>query len=75
LALSGTSKNVENDDDGGEGVEGNRLKGSGDSGIMGELADLGSRDEEATISGYVGSWPFSSRLLGLNSSNSENDFL
>jgi hypothetical protein len=55
LALSGISKNVENDADGGEGVEGNRLKGSGDSGIMGEPADVGSRDEEATISGYVGS--------------------
>jgi hypothetical protein len=53
--LSGNSKNVENDADGGEGVEGYRLKGSGDSGITGELADVGSRDEEATISGYVGS--------------------
>lgn len=34
-----------------EGKEGYRPKGSGDSGIMGELDDVGSCDEEVTTSG------------------------
>jgi len=34
-----------------EGKDGYRPKGSGDSGIMGELDDVGSRDEDETSSG------------------------
>lgn len=34
-----------------EGKEGNRPKGSGDSGIMGEVEDVGSSDDEVTTSG------------------------
>jgi hypothetical protein len=47
---SGLSKSGEgwDDDDGVEGKEGYRPKGSGDSGIMGELHDVGSRDEVTT---------------------------
>jgi len=50
---SGLSKNGEGRE-GGDGVEWKeeyRPKGSGDSGIMGELADVGSRNEEETTSG------------------------
>jgi hypothetical protein len=43
--------------------------------MMGEVADVGSRDEEATISGYLGSWLSTSRLLALNPPDSENDDL
>jgi hypothetical protein len=49
--LSTNGEGWDDDDDGVEGKEGYRPKGSGDSGIMGEVDDVGSRDEEVTTAG------------------------